>query len=273
MEAILLPQNVTAEELGANHARIIVEPCFPGYGTTLGNALRRVLLSSLPGAAVTAIKIEGVSHEFSTLPGMKEDIVDFLLNVKQIRLKSYSAEPVVINLKVSGESKVTARDIKATSDVEILNKDLHLATLTDKKAKLEVEFTVEQGRGYVAVESRDREKLPIGTIAVDAIYTPLKRVGYSVENVRVGQMTNFDKLTLDVETDGSLTPLEAVEQASQILINHFNIISGKKEEVVEDAKLADETDEIETKNDVETVAGEDKPSIKKRGRPKKEVNE
>jgi len=271
METLSLPQHVTAEEIGLHRARIVIEPCYPGYGTTLGNALRRVLLSSLPGAAVTAVKISKVDHEFSTLPGVKEDVVDLLLNIKQIRCKVFSAEPVNVHLKVTGEKDVTAGDIETTSDVEVINKDLHLATLTDKKASLEIVFTVEQGRGYITVETREKEKLDIGTIAVDAIYTPVKRVGYAVENVRVGQMTNYDKLTLDVETDGSINPLEAVKQASTILIDHFMVIKGddsKATSVVEDSV-------VEPKVVVEEKVAEDelesRPTPKKRGRPKKEI--
>lgn len=263
MEALLLPQHITSEKLDTNRARIVIEPCYPGYGTTLGNALRRVLLSSLPGAAVTAVKITAVDHEFSTLPGMKEDIVDFLLNVKQLRFKSYSTEPVKVRLKVTGEHEVTAADIEANSDVEILNKDLHLATLTEKKASLEVEFTVEQGRGYVPVESHEGRKLDIGTIAVDAIFTPCRRVGYNVENVRVGQMTNYDKLSLDVTIDGSITPLEAVKQASQILIDHFMVVVGQNHVVTPEK-------EVEAKDEDESGAEPEAKPTKKRGRPKKE---
>ncbi len=263
MEALPLPQHVTSETLGPNHARITIEPCYPGYGTTLGNALRRVLLSSLPGAAVTAVKITGVDHEFSTLPGVKEDVVDFLLNVKQLRLRSHSALPTKLNLKVSGEREVTAGDISENREVEVMNKDLHLATLTDKKASLEVEFVVEQGRGYVPVESREKEKLEIGTIAVDALYSSVHRVGYTVENVRVGQMTNFDKLSLDVETDGSLNPLEAVKYASSLLIDHFAVVAGQP--VAESMVTTDSSTEVEA----QSTPAEPKPA-KKRGRPKKE---
>lgn len=265
MEALSLPQRVTSESKGGNRAIITIEPCYPGYGTTLGNALRRVLLSSLNGAGVTAVKINGVDHEFSALPGMKEDMVDFILNVKQLRVKSYANEPVSIKLNVSGDREVTAADIKATSDVEVLNKELHLATLTDKKANLDVEFVVSQGRGYVPVESREGEKLPIGTIAIDTLYTPIKRVGYTVENVRVGQMTNFDKLTFDMETDGSITPLEAVKKASQILIDHFMVITNQ-ESVAKEVAVESDDAVSETVTEAEPKAG------KKRGRPKKEDN-
>jgi len=265
MESLLLPQTVTAEPVKDNRGRIVIEPCYPGYGTTLGNALRRVLLSSLPGAAVVAVKIEGVDHEFSTLPGLKEDIVDLLLNVKQLRIKLHSSETITFKLSVSGERVVTAADIAPNSDVEILNKDLVLATLTDKQAKLDMEFIARQGRGYVPVESRDDEKYDIGVIAIDALYTPVQRVGYTVENVRVGQMTNFDKLTLDVQTDGSLQPLEAVRQASLILIDHFNVIAGQSPAAV----VSDES--LDTVLPEQPEATTEEKGVKKRGRPKKEV--
>lgn len=266
MEPLPLPQNVTSESLGPSRARITVEPCYPGYGTTLGNALRRVLLSSLPGAAVTAVKIMGADHEFTSLPGVKDDVVDLLLNMKQLRLKVHSSEPVTLRLKVTGEQEVTAGDLEVTSDVEVMNPELRLTTLTDKKASLEMELTASQGRGYVPVESRDAEKLDIGTIAIDAIYTPVKRVGYAVENVRVGQMTNYEKLTLDVETDGSLTPLQAVQQASQILIEHFAVAAG----VSPTAVLQDSAVQVAGQA---TEPESEAKATKKRGRPKKEPQE
>ncbi len=270
MEALSLPQHITSEANGDNRAAIIIEPCYPGYGTTMGNALRRVLLSSLPGAAITAVKITGVDHEFSSLPGVKEDVVDIILNLKQLRFKVHSNEPVNVHLKVTGEVEVKAGDIKATSDVEVLNPKFHIATLTDKKAVLEMELTVAEGRGYVPVEAREKEKLDIGTIAIDAIYGPIRRVGYAVENVRVGQMTNFDKLTMDVETDGSLTPLQAVQESAKILVEHFTFIAGDaliklESKIVKPVIVADESDN--TPIEESDIA---KPS-KKRGRPKKDA--
>lgn len=261
MEYLPLPNNISAKEVGPNHAQITIEPCYPGYGFTMGNALRRVLLSSLPGSAVTAIKVIGVDHEFSSLPGVKEDIVDLLLNIKQLRVKVHATDPVKVILKATGEKEVTAADITPNSDVEILNTDLHLATLTDKKASLEIEFTCEQGRGYVTVESRDSKKLDIGTIAIDALFSPIRRVGYSVENVRVGQMTNYEKVTLDVETDGSVTPLESVQQAARVLIEHFNVIIGESSPSESEPVTAEDTEPVEQ--------AETKPA-KKRGRPKKD---
>ncbi len=266
MEQLSLPSNIKSQDVSPKRAQIIIEPCYPGYGTTLGNALRRVLLSSLPGAAITAVKINGVDHEFSSLPGVKEDVVDILLNLKQVRLQVFSPEPVNLILKASGEKAVTAGDINVQSSAKVLNPDLLLMTLTDKKASIDMELIVQSGRGYIPVESRDKEKLDIGVIAVDAIYTPVKRVGYTVENVRVGQMTNYERLTLDIETDGGLTPLEAVKQASQILIDHFNVIIGSEVQATAIEELDDTVSEVvEDKDETEVKVA------KKRGRPKKDI--
>mgnify|MGYP001615922148 CR=1 FL=1 len=205
--------------------QLIVEPCEAGFGTTLGNALRRVLLSSLPGAAVTDVKIKGAAHEFSTLPGVKEDVVEILLNLKQVRLKVFSDEPLRLTLKVSGENNVTAGDIEKNAQVEIANPKLHLATITDNNAALEMELIVGRGRGYDAIESRENRVSEIGLLAVDSLYTPIRNVGFRVDHVRVGQMTNYDRLTLTVETDGTLSGQEAVEQSAKILIDHFSLLT------------------------------------------------
>ncbi len=260
MESIPLPKNLRVINLGKNHDSIVIEPCFPGYGTTLANTLRRVMISSLPGSAVTAVKVVGVSHEFSSLPGIKEDLVEILLNLKRLRLKVYNVEPVKILLKASGEKEVMAGDIKTTSDVEIINKDLHLATLTEKKAELEMELTVRQGRGYVPVENREKEKAELGQIAVDAIFTPIVKVGFNIEDVRVGQVTNYDKITFDIETDGTISPLQSVQEASKILVDHFNFILSERTKTLE----------LETIT-VDVVEELDKKVVKKRGRPKKEI--
>lgn len=226
MENIPLPSKIeiTAGSK-ANESIISIQPCFPGYGTTLGNALRRVLLSSLPGAAVTAFKIKGASHEFSALPNIKEDLVEVALNLKQLRLKVYSNEPVKISLKSSGEKKVTAKEIKATSDVEVINTDLVIATLTDKSAELDIEMLVTQGRGYVPTEAKEKENIESDMILIDSIFTPVKNVGIKVDHVRVGQMTNYENLILTIETDGTISPNEALEKSNQILIDHFNFIA------------------------------------------------
>ena len=206
-------------------ASFTIEPLSPGYGITLANSLRRVLLASLPGAAVTAVRIDGVTHEFSTLAGVTEDVAEIILNLKALRLRLMTDESITLVLDKKGPGIVTAADFKKNSDVEILNPDLHIATL-DKKGRLSLEITCSQGRGYVTTEMRRDEKLPLGTIAIDSIFTPIKKVHYTIENTRVGRMTNFDKIALDITTDGTIDPYNALKQASQILIDHFSILSG-----------------------------------------------
>jgi DNA-directed RNA polymerase subunit alpha len=226
MENIPLPAKIEfLPGRNENEATVSIQPCFPGYGTTLGNALRRVLLSSLPGAAVTAFKIRGVNHEFSGLPHVKEDVVEISLNLKQLRLKVFSDEPVRLELKAKGEKEVKAKDIKASSDVEIVNPDLVIATLTSKNAEFEMEILVNQGRGYVPTEGKEKDNVEVGMILVDSIFTPIKNVGIQIENVRVGQMTNYDNLLLKIETDGSVSPQDALTKANEILLNHFNFIA------------------------------------------------
>lgn len=202
-----------------------IAPCYPGYGVTLGNALRRVLLSSLTGAAVTSIKIPGINHEFSTIPYVKEDVIEIMLNIKQLRFKLYTDGPVKITLKAQGEKEVRAKDIKTPSDIEIVNKDLLIATLTDKKANLEIEMQVEKGTGYVPAEQQDKDKSEIGLIALDAIFTPIRRVNFTVENIRVGKRTDFNRLVLDIETDGTITPKDAFVSAAQLLVDHFKVFT------------------------------------------------
>lgn len=228
MEAVGLPKKIEIVKSQKNKATLVIEPCFPGYGLTLGNALRRVLLSSLPGGAVIAVKIRGVDHEFSTIPFVKEDVIQIFLNLKQLRMKIYKDEPIKISLKTKGGKEVKARDIKTTSDVEIVNPDLTIATLTDKKAELEMEIIVARGRGYKPVEQREGEMRGIGEIAVDAVFTPIQRVSYKIDNIRVGEMTNYDKLTIEIETDGTTTPKEALEEAAKILVDHFSLLAGIK---------------------------------------------
>lgn len=225
MENILLPSSITFEpSANPNQGALVVTPLYHGYGTTLGNAMRRVLLSSLPGAAITAIKIKGAAHEFSAISGIKEDGVEIVLNVKQVRLKVFSAEPVRLQLKVTGARVVTAGDIEASSDVEIINKDLPLFTITDPKTTVELEFIAGQGRGYVPVEERENKNTELGTIAIDSIYTPVVDVGYTVEFTRVGDITNFEKLMLNIETDGTISPKEAASESVKILMEHFKLI-------------------------------------------------
>jgi len=230
MENILLPTKfeiIPGERPG--DATLVLEPCFYGYGTTVGNALRRVLLSSLPGAAVTAVKIRGVQHEFSTIPNVKEDVLEIILNLKLLRLRLHSDEPVKLQLSVKGEKKVKAGDFAKNSNVEIVNTDLHIATLTDKKAEFEMEITVERGRGYVPTEERRERPNEIGVIMIDALFSPIRNVGYRVENARVGEITNYDRLVMNIETDGTVTPREAITEAAKVLLNYFSLLLGEKE--------------------------------------------
>ncbi|MFA6042257.1 MAG: DNA-directed RNA polymerase subunit alpha [Patescibacteria group bacterium] len=221
MERIQLPSKISFTDTEPNVTDVVIEPCFPGYGTTLGNALRRVLLSSLPGAAITAVKITNATHEFATVPHVKEDVVDLILNLKGVRLAVHEGEGGTVMLKVKGEKVATAGDIKCPANIEIRNPEHVIATLTDKAADLEIECTVGVGRGYVPVEQREKERLDLGVIAVDAIYTPVRNVNFAVEHVRVGQMTNYDKVTLTIRTDGTITPAAAFGDATHILVDHF----------------------------------------------------
>lgn len=244
MENISLPSkiDITAGSK-ENESVVSIQPCHPGYGTTLGNALRRVLLSSLPGGAVTAFKIKGVSHEFAAVDNVKEDVVEIVLNLKQLRVKVHSTEPVRLTLKKKGEGAVTAGDIDKNADVEVINKDLEICHLTSKTAEIEMEIVVDQGRGYIPTEAKEEQNKETDMISIDSIYTPIKNVGIKIENVRVGQMTNYENLLLTIETDGTITPEEALSQSNEILINHFNFISenvsaskpkAKKEEAAEE---------------------------------------
>ena len=227
---IPLPSQPKVIEKKDNSAVFEIEGLWPGYGVTIGNSLRRVLLSSLPGAAVTQVKIKGVQHEFSTISGVLEDVVMILLNLKQLRFKLYTSEPQKARLLVRGEKDVKGSHFDLNPQVELMNKDAHIATLTDRKSELDVEILIERGMGYEPVESRKRGKLEIGNIALDAIYTPVRKVSYRVENMRVGEKTDFDRLILELETDGTLSPEEAIGQASEILVGHFALISGAFEE-------------------------------------------
>lgn len=213
----------------AKYGKFVVEPLERGYGTTLGNSLRRILLSSLPGAAVTSVQIDGVLHEFSTIEGVVEDVTAIILNVKKLALKIYSDEEKTLEIDVQGEGVVTAADITHDSDVEILNPDLHIATLAEG-GRLRMRMTARRGRGYVPAEANKREDQPIGVIPIDSIYTPVSRVSYQVENTRVGQVTDYDKLTIDVWTDGSIGPKEAISLGAKILTEHLNIFVGLTDE-------------------------------------------
>ena len=209
----------------------IISPLFPGYGVTMGNSLRRIMLSSLGGAAIYEIKVEGTSHEFTAIPGVKEDLIDIILAVKKIRLKLHDKE-ATLKLEVKGPKDVLASDIKAPSSVEIINKDLKIATL-NAKAKLSIEMKVKKGIGYEPAEERKDEERPIGVIAIDSIFTPVESANYTTEFTRVGGVTNYDKLTIEIKTDGTVTPKEALQQAADILASHFNLVKEFKTETKE----------------------------------------
>jgi DNA-directed RNA polymerase subunit alpha len=198
-----------------------IEGLYAGYGLTLGNALRRALLSSLPGAAATYLKLKGVPHEFTTMPGVKEDVVEIILNVKKIRFMMHSDEPQTLLVKAKGTGVVTAGDIETNAQVEVVNPEEVIATLSDKSANFEAEITVEKGLGYSAVESRKSEKLAIGLIGVDAFFSPVTRVTYTVENMRVGEQTDYNRLKLEIETDGTISPSSALHKTANILKDHF----------------------------------------------------
>jgi DNA-directed RNA polymerase subunit alpha len=215
-----------------------IEACYPGYGVTLGNAFRRVLLSSLPGAAITGVKIKGIQHEFSTIPYVVEDVVQIILNLKQVRFKLHAERPFKVSLKAKGEKEVKAGDIKTTSELEVVNKDVHIATLTDKKAELEMEIEVEPGLGYSPTEERKKGKIEIGKIAIDAIFSPVRKVTYSIENMRVGERTDYDRLQFNIETDGTITPKEAFLKAAQILVDHYSIFTQLEDKKAKKKKAA-----------------------------------
>lgn len=276
MDKIPLPSKFELNETGPNKASLVIEPLFEGYGLTIANALRRVLLSSIPGAAVTSVKIEGVEHEFSAMKGIKEDVVDIILNFKKLRMKIHTDEDVRLLINAKGKKKVTAADIESNADVEVINKDLHLATLTDAKSKFVVEIIANRGRGYIPTEVRDDEKKEIGMIAIDSIYTPIVTVGMRVENVRVGQVTNFEQVSLDIETDGTIDIKEAVGLAGQILADHFSLLVEKDlepqtERTDLEEEPEEETEKAEEKTDEEFTGTSEveAPAPRKRGRPRK----
>ena len=228
---------MTDESEDEKYARFVVEPLERGYGLTLGNSLRRIMLSSLPGAAVSQVKIEGVLHEFSSIPGVKEDVTEIIMNIKSLAIKNSSDtnEPKTAYIEYEGEGIVRASDIQADQDIEILNPDLVIATLSGKDTKLYMELTITKGRGYVSSDKNKTEDLPIGVIAIDSIYTPVERVNVTVENTRVGQITDYDKLTLDVNTNGTLVPDEAVSLAAKVLSEHLSLFI----DLSENAKTAE----------------------------------
>jgi DNA-directed RNA polymerase subunit alpha len=247
MEYHYLSSTVNAKTIreDGREAEFEIEGLFAGYGLTIGNALRRALLSSLPGAAVTYIKVKGAPHEFSTLPGIKEDLITLILNFKKLRFEMDTDEPQVLLLEVKGEKIVTAGDIKKNAQVRLVNPEAHIATITEKSTELVIEITVERGLGYSSVESRKAEKLPIGTVGLDAFFSPVTAVNYTVENMRVGDRTDYNRLKLVVETDGTISPSAALHKASNILRDHFEKVSSI--EVVKESDLSEEGEEKKPK--------------------------
>ncbi|MBU1129942.1 DNA-directed RNA polymerase subunit alpha [Patescibacteria group bacterium] len=250
-----LPPKIIQKNLPAGKQGVAaifeIQGLYPGYGVTMGNALRRVLLTSLQGAAVTEVKIKGVAHEFSTASGVLEDVIMIILNIKKLRFKIFEGETQKVELKVKGDGEVKGADFKCSSQIKLVNPDLHIATITDKKTELNIEITVQKGIGYVSKDQIKKvsvgTKPEIGAIALDAIFTPIRNVNFQVENMRVGDRTDFDRLSLEIETDGIITPEEAFFEACEILIKHFNtIFQGKPEE---DEKL-------------EKAGGDRKPKVK-----------
>lgn len=238
------PRIVTEDELSGVYE---IDGLYPGYGHTLGNSLRRIILSSLPGAAITQVKIEGVSHEFSTLEGVKEDIISILLNLKRIRLAMHAQEPLRLTLKKTGIGVVTAGDISAPSQLKVLNPEQPIAEITTKGVTLEIEMTVERGLGYVPRDIHQKDKVEIGVIALDAVFTPVRRVNYEVENMRVGDRTDFNRLRVFLETDGTISPREALERSIEIMIHQLKAVIGFQEKTEEE-----ETSEIPPEKGGET---------------------
>lgn len=301
-QMIPLPISPKIIEKKNNRAVFEIEPLYPGYGITIGNSLRRVLLSSLPGAAVTQMKIEGVPHEFSTIPGVLEDTVSIMLNLKQMRFKIHSNEPQKATLKVKGKNKVLASDFKYPSQVELVNKSCHIATLTSNSAKLDIEIQIEKGIGFVSRDARKKKESEIGAIALDAIFSPIRKISYKVKNIRVGERTDFDNLTLEIETDGTTTPEEAFSYAVEVLLQHFSLFSKWSEKSkapekqskskedkrlktqedltktkVEDLKISQRTINILLKNNIKSVGGilrkDEKSLLDLEGMGQKGINE
>ena len=245
MSVPVLPK-IETDAISQTYGRFVIGPLESGFGITLGNALRRVLLSSLPGAAVTSIRFSDIAHEFTAIPGVREDVIQFILQVKQLRLKMESQEPMRMSLQVRGEGMVTAGDIQAPPEIEIMNLDLYLCTV-DSDVDLDIEFTVEQGRGYLSAEGRDR--MSIGELPVDGIFSPIRRVTFDTERARVGQMTNYDRLTLEIWSDGRIAPVDALKDAARILVTHLRLVAGltleeEAEPVEEEGGLPSEVYEI-----------------------------
>ena len=244
---VILPSKPKIIREDNNTGTYEIDGLYPGYGHTLGNSLRRIILSSLPGAAVTKVKIKGVSHEFSAIDGVKEDVITLLLNLKKLRIRLNTDEPQTMTLKAKGIKDVTAKDIEAPGQVEIMNADQHIASLTEKSSELEIELTAEKGLGYVSKEIIQKDRVEIGAITLDAAFTPIRKANYEVENMRVGDRTDFNRLRLTIETDGTITANEALEKSIILMINQLKAVVGFKEEeiVAEESTKSEETSSSE----------------------------
>ncbi len=266
---IPLPTSIKNNKIKENHSIFEIESLYPGYGVTIGNALRRVILSSLVGAAVTEVKIKDAPHEFSTMTGVKEDVLNILMNLKQLRFKVYGDDSQKITLKVKGEKEVTAKDFQLNPQVELANPDLHIATITEKTTELEIEVKIEKGVGY-EFNDNPKDKKGVGVIGLDAAFTPIKKVNYIVENMRVGKRTDFDKVSLEVETDGTITPEDALAEALNILMSHFSFLKAdffKTDEVVEEVVPENVAEEVPAEEEEEK---KEEKKVKKTKKKKEE---
>lgn len=260
---LVLPKEVVTEELSENqrYARFVLEPLERGFGVTIGNALRRILLSAIQGAAVTSLRIEGVQHEFSTIPGVYEDVTQIVLNLKKLRLKMHSDDPKILTLPITGKGKYTAGMIEVGPDIEILNPDLHIIELTEDK-KFKIEIDVDLGRGYVLADQNKRPDKPVGSIFVDSLFSPVVKVNYTVENTRVGQRTDYDRLTLEVTTDGSLTPEESIGYSAKLLADHLRYFIHIDEDIVPVEEKKEDEETVKVRNLLNTRVDELELSVR-----------
>lgn len=258
MENIALPKKINFKAgSNPNEGTIVIEPLFPGYGMTLGNSLRRVLLSSLPGAAVVGVKVKGASHEFMALSGIKEDVLEIVLNLKQLRLRVFSEDEIRLEIKAKGKKTVTAADISKNSQVEIINSDLEIAHINDASGGLEIEMIVKEGRGYQMTEISKKDNREIGYMEIDAIFSPVLLVSVKVENTRVGKMTNWDKILLNIKTDGTISPEQAFDETVKILVDQFNALAPKEEKQKEKKEKKEENVKEEKETKKKTTKKED----------------
>jgi len=279
---IPLPSKPKIIKKGPNSATFVIEGLYPGYGVTLGNALRRVLLSSLPGNAITQVKIKGAAHEFSTISGVKEDVIMIILNLKKLHFQNFSSEPQTITLKVKGEREVLGKDFKLPPQLKITNPSEHIALLTSPSAELEIEALVESGIGYQPLEKRELSKAEVGVFPIDAIFTPIVKVSFSIENMRVGKKTDFDRLILEIETNGVLSPEQSLKKALDILVSHMSFLADALSDTDKDSSQQSPANEHlpeeqqgqpkteESKSAAKKAAKKDKTSAKETKKEKKE---